>query len=65
MVLLVQSPKNYKKDWRIWKYRTSGDYPNYNIIENGPNTEECPGDLSNFVTLKKHQLTLMWKTRKE
>ena len=25
--------------------RTSGDHPNYNIIENGQNTEKSPGDL--------------------
>ena len=24
---------------------TSGDYPNDSIIENGQNTEKCPGDL--------------------
>ena len=23
----------------------SGDHPNYNIIENGQNTEKSPGDL--------------------
>ena len=26
-------------------WRTSGDYPNYNIIENGQNSEKSPGDL--------------------
>ena len=25
--------------------RKSGDHPNYNIIENGQNTEKSPGDL--------------------
>ena len=25
--------------------RTSGDHPNYNITENGLNTEKSPGDL--------------------
>ena len=25
--------------------RTSGNPPNYNIIENGQNTEKSPGDL--------------------
>ena len=25
--------------------RTSGDHPNYNIIENGQNTENSPGHL--------------------
>ena len=28
--------------------RTRGDHPNYSIIEIGQNTEESPGDLSNF-----------------
>ena len=26
-------------------WRTSGDHSNYNIIENGQNTEKSPGDL--------------------
>ena len=49
--------------------RTSGDYPNYRIIENGQNTEKSPGDLRRlFITqtsVKDHQLMLMWKTLKE
>ena len=27
-------------------WRTSGDHPNYYIIENGQDTEKSPGDLS-------------------
>ena len=45
--------------------RTSGDHPNYSIIERGQNTEKSPGDLSLVITqtpIKDHQLTLMWKT---
>ena len=29
--------------------RTSGDHPNYNIIENGQNTEKSPGDLWRLI----------------
>ncbi len=39
---------------------------NKSIIENGQNTEKCPGDLSWLAVtqspVKDHQLTLMWKT---
>ena len=45
----------------IW--RTSGDHPNYSIVENDQNTEKCHGDLRRFAltqtTMKDHQLTLM------
>ena len=43
--------------------RTSGDHPNYNIIENGQNTEKSPGDLRRLAithTLVKNlQLKVM------
>ena len=43
--------------------RTSGDHPNYSIVENGQNTEKSPGDLRGLVVtqapVKNHQLTLM------
>ena len=49
--------------------RTSGDHPNYSIIENGENTEKSPGDLRRLavtqIPVKKHQLKLMWKSLKE
>ena len=45
---------------------TSGDHPNYSIIENGQNTEKSPGDLRKLAVtqtpVKDYQLTLMWKT---
>ena len=45
--------------------RTSGDHPNYNIIENGQNTEKSLGDLRRLAVtqapVKDHQLKLMWK----
>ena len=31
------------------------------IIENGHNTEKCPGDLRRLAPVKNHQLTLIWK----
>ena len=44
---------------------TSGDHPNYYIIEIGQNTEKSPGDLRRLAVIqnsvKDHQLTLMWK----
>ena len=43
--------------------RTSGDHPNYYIIEIGQNTEKNPGDLMRHAVtqtpVKDHQLTLM------
>ena len=49
--------------------RTSGDHPNYCIIEISQNTEESPRDLRRFVVIqtpeKDYQLTLMWKTLKD
>ena len=41
----------------LGSWRTSGDHPNYSIIENGQNTEKSPGDLRRLLSLK-HQ----WKT---
>ena len=47
-------------------WRTSGDHPNYSIIENSQNTEKSPGDLRRLavtqIPMKSHQLKLMWKT---
>ena len=46
--------------------RTSGDDPNYYIIEIGQNTEKSSGDYRRLVVtqtpVKDHQLTLMRKT---
>ena len=42
---------------------TSGDHPNYSIIENGQNTEKSPGHLGRHTVtqtpLKNHQLMLI------
>ena len=39
------------------------DHPNYNIIENGKNTEKSPGDMGRLAVtqtpVKDHHLTLM------
>ena len=44
-------------------WRTSGDHPNYYVIENGQNTEKSPGDLRTLTftqtPVKDHQLTLI------
>ena len=49
--------------------RTSGDQPNYYIIEISQNTEKSPGDLRRLAVTqtseKDHQLTLMRKTLKK
>ena len=43
--------------------RTSGDHPNYCIIEIGQNIEKSPGDLRGLAVtktpMKDHKLTLM------
>ena len=51
-------------------WRTSRDYPNHNIIENGQNTEMSPGGNLRRLALtqtpvKNHPLKLMLKTLKE
>ena len=49
--------------------RTTGNHPNYNIIENGQNTEKSAVDLRRLAVtqppVKNHQLILMRKTLKE
>ena len=49
-------------------WRTSGDYPNNNIIENGQNTEKSPEDLRRLALsetpVKNRQLMLVWKSHK-
>ena len=51
---------------RIGSWRTSGDHPNYYVIENGQNTEKSTGSLRRLTVtqtpVKNHHLTLMWKT---
>ena len=48
--------------------KSSGDHPNYCIIEIGQNTEKSPGDLKRVsvtqISVKNHRLTLVGKTRK-
>ena len=48
---------------RLGSRRTSGDHPNYSVVENGQNTEKCSGDLRRLAVtqtpVKDHQLTLM------
>ena len=48
---------------RLRSWRTSGDHPNYYIIENGPNTEKSPGELRRLAVsqtpVKDHQLRVM------
>ena len=47
----------------LGSWRTTGDYPNYSIIENGQNTEKNLGDLRRLAVtqtpVKDRQLTLM------
>ena len=50
---------------RLGSWRTSGDNPNYYIVEIGQNTEKSPGDLRRLAVsqtpMKNHQLTLVGK----
>ena len=43
--------------------RTSRDYPDYRIVENGQNTETSPGELKRLAVaqapVKNHQLEMM------
>ena len=46
---------------RLGNKRTSGNHPDYRIIDIGQNTEKSPSDLRRLVTqtpVKDHQLTL-------
>ena len=49
----------------LGSWRTSGDYPNDSIVENGQNTKKSLGDLRRLAVtqtpVKNHHLTLMWK----
>ena len=49
--------------------RTSGDHPNYSIIEVCQNTEKSSGVLRRFAVaqtpVRNDRLTLVWKTRKK
>ena len=44
--------------------RTNKDHQNYSMVENGQNTEKCPGDMMRLIVtpVKDHQLTPVWKT---
>ena len=52
-----------KETGGLGSWRTSGDHPNYSLVENGQNTGKSPGDLRKFVItqtpVKDYQLTLM------
>ena len=67
-MLSVQSSKDGYGDWRTGNKRTSGDHPNYNIVEIDQNTEMSPGDLRRFAVTKtpveNHQIMLVLKTLK-
>ena len=49
--------------------RTSGDHPNYSIVEIGQNTKKSPGDMTRLTVTqtpgKEHQLTLISETSKK
>ena len=51
-----------KRTGKLGNKRTSGDHPNYNIIENSQNIKKSPEDLRFAVTqtpVKNQQLKLM------
>ena len=53
----------------FWINFISRDYPNSSSVEIGQNTEKSPGDLRRLAvtqtSVKDHQITLVWRTRKE
>ena len=55
--------KGLLKGRGLGSWRTSRDYPNDSILENGQDTEKSPGDLRRHVVsqtpVKNHRLTLM------
>ena len=56
-----------RRNWGLGNKRTSGDHPNYCIIEIGQNTEKSLGDLRRLAVtqtpVRNHQLImLVWKT---
>ena len=54
---------------KLGNNRTSGDHPNYCVIEIGQNTEKSSENLRRLAItqtpVKDHQLKLVWKTLKE
>ena len=54
---------------KLGNQMSNRDNSNYSIIKIGYNTEKDPGDLRRLTViqtpLKDHQLTQLWKTRKE
>ena len=52
-----------KRTRRLRNKRTSGDHPNYNVIDIGQYTKKSPGDLRRLAVtqtpVKIHQVTLM------
>ena len=59
-IVIGAHQRNNKENGGLEKKRTSGDHPNYCIIEIGQNTEKSPGDLRRHVAtqtlVKDHQL---------
>ena len=53
---------------RLGNKKTSGDHPNYSIIQIGQNAKKKPGDLRRLAVtqapVENHQLKLVWKTLK-
>ena len=53
---------------RLRNKRTSGNHPNYNIVEISQNTKKSPGGFSRLaitqIPVENHQLRLVGKTLK-
>ena len=45
LIVIISHPRIIKETGGFGGSRSSGDDPNYNIIENGQNTAKSPGDL--------------------
>ena len=52
-----------KRTGGLGNKKTSGDHPNYSIVEIGQNTENCPGDLKRLAVpqtpAENRQVTLL------
>ena len=62
-MFLLQSAINFKGTGGVGGRRITGGHSNYNIIENGKNTEKSPEDLRRLAVsqtpVKDHLLKLM------
>ena len=68
-VTVILTGRLGKGTGKVRNRRTSRDHPNYSIVKIDQNTEMSPGYMKKLMvtqtTGKNHQLTLVWKIRKD